>query len=335
MPAASATALARAAAAGPCAGLAGAEERLARPVDDVHLDGGRHRGETQDRIGAPVEAGAMRVASKVTARRAVQLSDWMIAALDLVADAVRIDGLAAVDRGDHARQIRRAGVAIDARPPSPPRNRRRGSCSGQRRSRSRGRAAFVAPPSRTVGGRSARPRRARASRRWREPESDRIGAAAARQLVHEALDREHVHVARRASAAPRRAPASRARSEMHARVRAARRADGVTVAAALRQRDRPAAAAAGTAGSSSAPASRPPAVAGRGAVRVAPDVVVPAGDAAVARRARAAHLDDHRRAEGSQPCSCSRIHCTRTGRPGTARASSAASAATSSAPLWP
>src|SRR5437879_1537268 len=38
---------------------------------------------------------------------------------------------------------------------------------------------------------------------------------------------------------------------------------------------------------------------------------------------------------GSQPCSCSRIHCRRTGWLGTARAASAASAATSSAPLWP
>jgi hypothetical protein len=38
---------------------------------------------------------------------------------------------------------------------------------------------------------------------------------------------------------------------------------------------------------------------------------------------------------GSQACSCSRIHCTRTGVPGKARASRAASAAASSAPLWP
>ena len=38
---------------------------------------------------------------------------------------------------------------------------------------------------------------------------------------------------------------------------------------------------------------------------------------------------------GSQPNSSSRIHCNRTGLPGTARASSAASSATSSAPLWP
>ena len=38
---------------------------------------------------------------------------------------------------------------------------------------------------------------------------------------------------------------------------------------------------------------------------------------------------------GSQPNSSSRIHCTFTGRGLTARASSAASSATSSAPLWP
>ncbi len=38
---------------------------------------------------------------------------------------------------------------------------------------------------------------------------------------------------------------------------------------------------------------------------------------------------------GSHVCSCSRIHCTRTGLPGTARAISAASAAASSAPLCP
>ena len=38
---------------------------------------------------------------------------------------------------------------------------------------------------------------------------------------------------------------------------------------------------------------------------------------------------------GSQACSCSRVHCTRTGTPGIARAIKAASAAASSAPLWP
>ena len=38
---------------------------------------------------------------------------------------------------------------------------------------------------------------------------------------------------------------------------------------------------------------------------------------------------------GSHVCSSSRIHCTRTGRPGNAFAMSAASAAASSAPLWP
>ena len=39
--------------------------------------------------------------------------------------------------------------------------------------------------------------------------------------------------------------------------------------------------------------------------------------------------------KGSQACSSSRIHCTRIGTPGKARAISTASAATSSAPLWP
>ena len=38
---------------------------------------------------------------------------------------------------------------------------------------------------------------------------------------------------------------------------------------------------------------------------------------------------------GSSRCSCSRIHWTRIGVPGSARASRAASAAASSAPLWP
>ena len=38
---------------------------------------------------------------------------------------------------------------------------------------------------------------------------------------------------------------------------------------------------------------------------------------------------------GSHMNSSSRVHCTRTGRPGTARASSTASSAASSAPLWP
>ena len=38
---------------------------------------------------------------------------------------------------------------------------------------------------------------------------------------------------------------------------------------------------------------------------------------------------------GDQHISSSRVHCTRTARPGTARASSTASMATSSAPFWP
>ena len=53
-------------------GLAGAEGRLARLVDHMHLDAVRHAGEAHDRIARPVDACNVGL-SKVTASYSVQL----------------------------------------------------------------------------------------------------------------------------------------------------------------------------------------------------------------------------------------------------------------------
>src|SRR3981081_4687992 len=71
-------------------------------------------GEAQDRIAAPVAARDPRIAEghRLERRPADGLHDC---ALDLVADAVRIDGLAAVHRRDHATPAQLAGLALDRR----------------------------------------------------------------------------------------------------------------------------------------------------------------------------------------------------------------------------
>src|SRR3954462_5496923 len=68
-----------------------------------------------------------------------------------------------------------------------------------------------------------------------------------------------------------------------------------------------------------------------GVVANAPELVVPIDDVALAIHS-STNFGHHARRKGSHACSCSRIHCTRTGRPGRAWARSAASAAASSAP---
>src|SRR3981081_4410786 len=54
------TAFAKAAAAGPWAASRVSKEGLGRTIDDVDLDGRRNGIEADDRIGAPVEAAAVR-----------------------------------------------------------------------------------------------------------------------------------------------------------------------------------------------------------------------------------------------------------------------------------
>ena len=122
-----------------------------------------------------------------------------------------------------------------------------------------------------------------------QPELDRVGAGGARQFVHEALDREDVHVG--AEAAQRRDPQRHLRHEMvdHPRVRGSCRAatalrspppSGCGIGLRRRRRER-----------LSAGAGRGQQIAGRarpGRVGVAPDVVLPVGDLAARRRARRA-----------------------------------------------
>ncbi len=92
-------------------GFAAAEERQAGPVDDVDLDAVRHRIETQDRIGLPVDAGDPGVVEghAFVQRPAHRLHDR---AFDLVDQPVRIDHLAAVDGRHRADQTRTAGLPL-------------------------------------------------------------------------------------------------------------------------------------------------------------------------------------------------------------------------------
>jgi hypothetical protein len=83
--------------------LASAQEGLARTGDDVDFDRFRGGGEAQDRIAAPVAAQDM---AAIEVDRFIQgpacgLDDG---ALDLVADAIGTDDLAAVHRGDDTAQ---------------------------------------------------------------------------------------------------------------------------------------------------------------------------------------------------------------------------------------
>ena len=178
---------------------------------------------------------------------------------------------------------------------------------------------------------------ARGSSRWASRNSHRVGAGRVGQLVDEALDREHVEVG--AQRAHRRGPQRRLREAV---TRDAPRADVVD-----RHRVAGGAAAAGRAAGRSAAARRPASrqvgageQAGRAAVArargvaLAPHVVGPARRSGrrrgAPRRSRSspttADPRSARRAGSSAPAP---------GRPGTARASSTASNAASSAALWP
>src|SRR5437899_4271388 len=100
------------ASSGALRGFAGAQKRLAGPVDDVHLEALRRVREAQDRVARPVAAGDARIVEGrgFEARPADRLQD---AALDLVLDAVGIDRLAAVDRGDDAQHAHVRSLALD------------------------------------------------------------------------------------------------------------------------------------------------------------------------------------------------------------------------------
>src|SRR5438067_1396550 len=92
--------------------LAAAEEWLARPVDDMHLDAVGNGVEAQDRVGRPVDAGDAGVveADAFIQRPTRRLEDR---AFHLIDQAVRIDRLPAIDGGDDAHQPDSAGLAFD------------------------------------------------------------------------------------------------------------------------------------------------------------------------------------------------------------------------------
>src|SRR5438067_6004585 len=92
--------------------LASTEERLAGAVDDMHLYAVRHATKAKDRIGTPVLAGD---ASVIESVRLVQGPARRLhnAALDLVADAVRIHRLPAIDRRHRAYDPNPPGISVD------------------------------------------------------------------------------------------------------------------------------------------------------------------------------------------------------------------------------
>ena len=169
-----------------------------------------------------------------------------------------------------------------------------------------------------------------------QPELDRVGAGGDRQLVHERLEREHVGVG--AERAQRRGADRHVGDVVQHDLLARKLVDrhGVAIGAARglrsigrrvpsdRVRDVPAREqiAAGVADRARA-------------VRMAPHVVLPVHDAARDSSSRARIFITIAEPYGSQPNSSSRIHCSLTGRPPVARATSTASSATSSAPLCP
>ena len=193
---------------------------------------------------------------------------------------------AAVDRRDGARRDAHARFRARRRLRSRPRNRRRGSCSGRRRSR----GPCLAPrchddqPKRSAA--AVITARARVSSRWRRRNATGSAPRRRGELVHEALDREHVHVGAERRAAPRRAAACRARSGVRRARSAARRAEWRC------GRRRLPAAACGFGGAGrerrcrdAAPASRLPRARRARRMRVAPHLVLPVDDRCRRRRA--------------------------------------------------
>ena len=142
-----------------------------------------------------------------------------------------------------------------------------------------------------------------------QPEFDRIGAGRDRKFIHETLDRKHVVIG--AERPHRRNPHRHRRDEVmhHMGVGEFVDRDRVAVAAAFRQRKR----------LRRRHGERLRHVLGRqhrsGSARphrmgVAPDLEIPVGDIAPLPSSDAFSLVTIAGPYGSQPCSCSRIHCT-------------------------
>src|SRR5262249_47412898 len=113
-PVASAMALAMAAAAGPCAASpvpTNGSPPLAGAVDDVDVDPLGDAGEAHDRVARPVAAGdaGSVEAYGLVQRPARRLND---PAFDLVADAIRVHGFAAVGRRHGAEQTHASALML-------------------------------------------------------------------------------------------------------------------------------------------------------------------------------------------------------------------------------
>ena len=147
-------------------GLADAERRLVLPRQHQHVDLG-HLGEFDDGVGAPFarrHGGAVE-RHFLHQRAAGRLDD---VAVDLVADAVRIDHQAGILPGDHARHADIAGRLVDGDVGDPRRPRRaiaRETCCAHRahrQSRARARCRLRLPvPAASAAASSRRVRRPR------------------------------------------------------------------------------------------------------------------------------------------------------------------------------
>ena len=170
----------------------------------------------------------------------------------------------------------------------------------------------------------------------REPERDRIGLRQRRHLVHEGFHREHIGVG--AKRAQRRHADRHLRNEM---VHDLLVREIVERDRHCGRRRRPAAGCLSARRAAAArPCTRPPARWCRRCSPAASNGCCSTIRTASRRYGPSAFSDaltliDIAAPYGSQANSSSRIHCSRTGLSGTARASSAASSATSSAPFWP
>src|SRR6266508_3350104 len=174
-------------------GLAGAQEWLLRPVDKMDLDTVRQVGKAHDRVGAPIPAGNLRSVERhlFVQGPACGLHD---AALDLIANAIGIDDLTAVVGGDEPDRPHAAAFALDLDLDC---NCRIGgeilvACKAEAAAAVL-RRPLAWPPAEALGGQLDDVARADVLQ-VPQPELDRVRVSRLRQLVHDALGREHVHV---------------------------------------------------------------------------------------------------------------------------------------------
>ena len=198
--------MAIAAAVGPWAASPVPKNGWPGPVDDMHGDLLRHGVEPKYRVAAPVAAGdaAGSVGHGLIERPAGRLDQ---PALDLVANAVQADDLAAIDRAMRTNDPDATGLAIDrdldrdGRIGAQILVAREGKAAPVplRQGRRLRPAEFAGGPGDDVAG--------PAVRQMLQAKRDAVDACGFGQFVHEAFDREHVRV--------RPEPAHRRNTERH------------------------------------------------------------------------------------------------------------------------